>query len=288
MIKIGTCGFQFKDWKGTVYPENIKDSDILPYYNRTLGFDLVEIDASYYQIFNPRVSESWVKKTTGDFRFAVKCHRDMTLNEAGKVNPLDIKNDDVFKYFLSSFQPMIESGKLLTFLAQFGPVFFKNSAGKDYIRKFREHFKNLPLTMEFRHKSWLVPEEQQDTFDFLRKNNLSYAVVDEPKIRSLAPLVPEATTDLAYIRLHGRNKLWFENNGDKRYDYFYTDEELNDFIPFINSLDKNTSITTVFFNNCHAGAALKNAIKLKQMLGIATYIKKEEPTEQLGLPFDEQ
>jgi uncharacterized protein YecE (DUF72 family) len=289
MIKIGTCGFQFKDWKGTVYPKNIKDSEILTYYNKSLGFDLVEIDASYYQIFNPRVSESWVKKTTGDFRFAVKCHRDLTLNESGKVNPKEIDNNDIFKHFLSSFQPMIESGKLLTFLAQFGPVFFRNKENKDYIRKFRSHFKDLPLTIEFRHKSWLVPEQHKDTFDFLRENNLGYAVVDEPKIRNLAPLVPEATDDLAYIRLHGRNKQWFEADGEKRYDYYYSDEELSEFIPFIKALDKKTSITTVFFNNCHAGAALKNAVKLKQLLGIAEYVtkKEEQPGEQLGLPFDE-
>jgi uncharacterized protein YecE (DUF72 family) len=287
MIKIGTCGFQFKDWKGTVYPEKIRDSEILPYYNRTLGFDIVEIDSSYYQVFSPRVSESWVKRTTDDFRFAVKCHRDMTLNEMGRVNPLEVNNRDTFKYFLTSFEPMIKSGKVITFLAQFGPVFFKNSASKDYIRRFREQFGNLPLTIEFRHKSWLIPEQRQDTFDFLRENNLGYAVVDEPKIRSLAPLVPAATTDIAYIRFHGRNPQWFESGGGDRYDYYYSDDELTEFIPFIRELENKTRITTVFFNNCHAGAALKNAVKLRQMLGIANYSmeKEKNPGEQMGLPF---
>jgi uncharacterized protein YecE (DUF72 family) len=35
-IRIGTSGFSFKDWKGTVYPMDIKDAEMLPYYNHAL------------------------------------------------------------------------------------------------------------------------------------------------------------------------------------------------------------------------------------------------------------
>lgn len=287
MIKVGTCGFSFKDWKGTVYPANIKDKDMLSYYNKNLGFDLVEIDVSYYFIPSHDAVNAWVRKTDDDFQFAAKCNREMTLNEKGKVeNPLQVDNDDIFKGFINSFYPMIESGKLLTFLVQFGPVFFKNRKNIEYVKKFRQKFGDLPLTVEFRHKSWLKEEQRESTFKLLKNLNLGYAVVDEPKMRNLPPLVPRATTDLAYVRLHGKSKQWFGDGKDKRYDYFYSDEELMEFIPIIKNLERNTALTSVFFNNCHAGAALKNAAKLRQLLGIARKIKLETKAGQMNLPFD--
>ncbi|MCD4786256.1 MAG: DUF72 domain-containing protein [Candidatus Eremiobacteraeota bacterium] len=283
MIKIGTCGFSFKDWKGTAYPENIKNNEMLSYYNRKARFDTVEIDVSYYTILSQRATESWVRKTTDDFTFAVKCHKDMTLNDRGKVNPADVDNGEVFRKFLASFQPVIRSGKLLTFLAQFGPVFMKNQQNRDYLIKFRSIFGDLPLTVEFRHKSWLQDTQTEDTFDFLERNNLGYAIVDEPGLRSLAPFVPHATNDVGYFRLHGRNKRWFGGDRDQRYNYFYSDSEIGEFIPHIRMIAERTKVTSVFFNNCHAGAAFVNALRLISMLGLDRP-ERNDP-EQMELPF---
>ena len=285
MIKIGTCGFSFKDWVGPVYPKKIKKSDMLVYYNKQIGLDTVEIDASYYVIMNRRVAESWVRKTTGNFTFAIKCHKEMTLNEMGKVNPMEIDNSKVFDSFLESFRPISQSGKLLTYLAQFGPVFFKNRASMDYILKFRERFEDLPLIIEFRHKSWLSEEEKDDTFEFLKKNNLGYAIVDEPKLRALAPFVPKATNEIGYFRLHGRNKKWFGSDRDQRYNYFYTDRELTEFISPIQYISERTKITPIYFNNCHAGAAMLNALRLYKMLDLSPALNDIDETEQMELPF---
>lgn len=285
MIKIGTCGFSFKDWKGTVYPEDIKNKDILPYYNRELEFNMVEIDVTYYTLVSQKAVGAWLDKTTGDFTFAVKCHRDMTLNEMGNVNPFEVDNHETFQRFITTFRPMRESGKMLTFLAQFGPVFFKNRNNMDYLLKFKNYFGDWPLTIEFRHKSWLSETQREDTFNFLKENDLGYAVVDEPKLRSLAPLIPKATNNLAYIRLHGRNKRWFDSGQGDRYDYLYSEEELTDFIPIIRGLEQRTKLTAVFFNNCHAGAALKNAIKLRQLLDMARIRYPKTDLEQLELPL---
>ncbi|MFP4497032.1 MAG: DUF72 domain-containing protein [Vulcanimicrobiota bacterium] len=284
MIKIGTCGFSFKDWKGTVYPENIKDRDILPFYNKTLGMDIVEIDVSYYQLLPQNVAESWNSKTDRDFLFTIKCHKDITLNEMGKVDPLALNNGDVFDKFLYSYTPIINNNKLLTFLAQFGPAFNKNKKNVQYLSLLKEKFKSLPLTIEFRHKSWLEKENREDTFTHLRRLNLGYAVVDEPQVRSLAPFILNNTNPVGYFRFHGRNRDWFTATGDERYNYEYSDDELREFIPFIKELEKRTAVTTVFFNNCHSGAALKNSVKLRQMLGIAGY-NANLTGHQLKFPF---
>lgn len=285
MIKIGTCGFSFADWVGPVYPPKIKKADMLTYYNRELGLDTVEIDASYYTVMNRRVAESWVRKTTDDFTFAIKCHKDMTLNEIGKINPADLDNKSIFDVFLETFKPLKQSGKLLTYLAQFGPVFMKNRGNLDYILTFRERFGDLPLIVEFRHKSWLSEENAEDTFTFLEKNNLGYAIVDEPKLRALAPFVPKATNEIGYFRLHGRNKKWFGSDRDQRYNYFYSDEELSEFISPIQYISERTKITPVYFNNCHAGAAMVNALRLFKLLDLLPSRYEPEGSGQLEFPF---
>lgn len=38
-LQIGTSGFSFEDWKGTVYPEHLKKEEWLSYYERVLGFN---------------------------------------------------------------------------------------------------------------------------------------------------------------------------------------------------------------------------------------------------------
>jgi uncharacterized protein YecE (DUF72 family) len=287
MIRIGTCGFSFKDWKGTVYPKDINNSDILDYYNRKIGLDLVEIDVSYYTYVSRRAVESWVAKTGNKFLFSVKCHKEMTLNEVKPENMLAIDNAESFGKFINTYKPLADSGKLLTFLAQFGPMFFKSLKNQDYIKKMKETFEWLPLTAEFRHKSWLADNQKDDTFNFLKNQGVGYTIVDEPAVRSLAPFVSAVTSSVAYFRLHGRSQNWFGGDPAKRYDYLYSDKELEEFIPFIENLDKKSRITAVLFNNCHAGAALKNAIKLKQMLGMANYIEEAKTRpEQIDLPFE--
>ena len=41
MIKVGTSGFSFPDWKGTVYPAGIREKDMLPFYEKELGFNVL-------------------------------------------------------------------------------------------------------------------------------------------------------------------------------------------------------------------------------------------------------
>jgi uncharacterized protein YecE (DUF72 family) len=51
-----------------------------------------------------------------------------------------------------------------------------------------------------------------------------------------------------------------------RYDYLYREEELKEFIPDIKDISKKTVKTLVFFNNCHAGSAAKNAAQMAKLL----------------------
>ena len=51
-----------------------------------------------------------------------------------------------------------------------------------------------------------------------------------------------------------------------RYEYLYSEGELRKFIPDIKDISKKTGKTFVFFNNCHAGSAAKNAAQMAKLL----------------------
>jgi uncharacterized protein YecE (DUF72 family) len=51
-----------------------------------------------------------------------------------------------------------------------------------------------------------------------------------------------------------------------RYDYLYSEKELEGFIPDIKDISKKTGKTLIFFNNCHAGSAAKNAAQMAKLL----------------------
>jgi uncharacterized protein YecE (DUF72 family) len=129
----------------------------------------------------------------------------------------------------------------------------------------------LPVAVEFRHGSWLEPDRLDSIFAFLREHQLTYITADEPQYGNLATILflPDVTTEIAYFRFHGRNKEnWLKRGIETslRFAYLYSDEELKEFIPSIKSVDKRSRVTYAAFNNCHGGFAMKNALRLKELL----------------------
>ena len=267
-IKIGTSGFSFRDWKGTIYPKKLAPKDTLRYYEEDLGFDCVEINSTYYRLLSDRVFEGMAEKTSREFEFVVKGYRGTTHDpfdkRLGDKQPgIDTAKEDTEK-FIYSLQPLIERKKLGAVLLQF-PVFFSNnSRGREYILQCGEWFTDIPLVIEFRNSSWA----KDDTAGFLRENNMGYCSVDEPRLSRLMPFINEVTSSIGYIRFHGRNKNWFNAPAEERYNYLYSDDELESFIPEIKKMDRKAKKTYAFFNNCHAGSAAKNARAIKELLGI--------------------
>jgi len=92
MIKVGTSGFQFPDWKGVVYPESIKAPDMLPYLKREWGFQAMEVNFTYYSMPGTRTMKSLTERTTPDMDFSVKAHQTMTH----KVPEAAAEREDVF------------------------------------------------------------------------------------------------------------------------------------------------------------------------------------------------
>jgi len=262
MIKIGTSGFSFSDWKGTIYPLGLRESDMLSFYERELGFNALEINFTYYTLPSQKSFQAMSKKTSRGFEFVVKAYKGLTHEIRDRETGEIIENQEIFRKFKYSLIPLIEEGKLACVLAQFPYGFFPNRSNLEYLNRFKGEMEEIPLILEFRNQMWL----KEETFQFLERNGIGFCVVDEPKLPKLMPYLPRATSEIGYFRFHGRNPNWFNVPTSVRYDYLYSEKELREFIPDIKDISQRTSKTMIFFNNCHAGSAAKNAIQMARLL----------------------
>jgi len=263
MILVGTSGFSYKDWVGVLYPESIKSAEMLEFYATI--FPCVELNFTYYQMPGRRTIEGLVRKVPDDFEFCVKANKIMT-HEIDTDNDPDLLKK-TFSNFMEALKPMTTRGILGCVLAQFPWSFRKTASNIEYVLRFKELLPDIPVVAEFRNAQWITDE----TFNLLRSYNVAFCAVDEPKLPGLVPPVAEATSDLGYVRFHGRNakKWWKHSTPGERYDYLYSEAELKEWIPKILQVSDKTGKTYVFFNNCHSGQAAENARMLQAMLGLA-------------------
>ena len=217
MIKIGTSGFSFPDWKGPVYPEGIREKDMLPFYEKELGFNVLEVNFTYYTLPSQKSLAGMAQKTSGGFEFVVKSFKGMTHEIRDKETGTWVDNKETFKKFKYGLVPLIEERRLACVLAQFPYGFFPNRENSSYLERFKEEMENIPLVLEFRNRAWL----KEETFQFLEKKEIGFCVVDEPKLPQLMPYHPRATSEIGYFRFHGRNPNWFNVPAKVRYDYLY-------------------------------------------------------------------
>lgn len=262
MIKIGTSGFSFPDWKGTIYPKNIKERDMLSFYEKEMGLKALEVNFTYYSLPSQKSFEAMSKKVTKDFEFVVKAYKGLTHDIKDKNTGQVVDNREIFLKFRYSLTPLIEDGKLACILAQFPYGFFPNKENLGYLERFREEMGEIAMVFEFRNQAWL----RNEIFNFLREREIGFCIVDEPKLPKLMPYIPRATSGIGYFRFHGRNPNWFNSPISVRYDYLYSESELKEFIHDIREISKKTGKTLIFFNNCHAGSAARNAIQLAKLL----------------------
>jgi len=252
-IYIGTSGFSFDDWIGEVYPHNIKKDAMLTYYEKVLGFEALEVNYTYYAMPTQKTMASFMRKTSRNFYFTVKAYKGLTHEREDSL-------EDQCKRFKDGIAPLGENLKALLF--QFPYTFLPEKKTIDYLKTLRKNFHDNNIIAEFRNVRWF----QKQYIDMLKGLSWGWCIVDEPKLKGLVPFSPVLTSEIGYFRFHGRNKAWFGEPVNIRYDYLYTEEELKSFIPSITHIAGSTSCTFVFFNNCHQGKAVKNAQMLKEML----------------------
>ena len=261
MLRVGTCGFSYKDWVGPFYPLRIRPQSMLDYYAER--FAAVEIDSAYYAIPSASMFESMAHRTPPDFRFTVKAPGSITHVPADATPPADD-----LRAFRASLDPLLRAGKLGAVLAQFPNSFRPARDAFGRLELLRREWPDLRLVAEFRHRDW-----QKDSVGrILGALDIGWCNVDEPRLESLVRPDARTTSTIGYVRFHGRNaaKWWKqERSAAERYDYMYSVDELAEWLQRIEEVVDKTDETYVFFNNHRNGQAATNARQMMDLLDIA-------------------
>jgi len=252
----GIAGWSYPDWKGIVYPaESSGKFDPLSYI--ATFFDVVELNNTFYRIPESKIVEGWVRRVSHNprFRFTAKLWQGFT-HEKKPVAEAEVKQ------YLKAIEPVHRAGRLGVLLAQYPGSFKNNDETRDLLSDLATSFAGFPLVIEFRNRSWIVPE----TLDWLKEKGIGFCNVDEPVFRQNLKPSSYVTSPAAYVRFHGRNyQNWFqkEGNRDTRYDYLYSEEELDQWIPRIQEMAEKGKDVYVIGNNHFRGQAPANILQLK-------------------------
>jgi len=294
-VRVGTSGWNYPKgkgtWNGVFYPPSrgrAKSFDELAYYAER--FDTVEVNSTFYGQPREDVARGWVDRTPDNFEFSVKLYQkfthpgmfrkrvehtlslegaklsaaemDTVVGELARPTRTDL---DEFK---RGIDPVAAAGRLGALLAQFPPSFKSSPLERDYLEMLLREFKDFPVAVELRHRSW--SDDVKATLDLLNGHGAAWVQIDEPKFRlSVRQNALPNVKGFYYMRLHGRNaaKWWKHDSPDDRYDYHYSETELQEFADTVGAVRRLVKKSYVYTNNHYSAKSVANALTIKRMLG---------------------
>ena len=276
------------------YPDDVKNrpEDRLRFYAER--FPLVENDAAYYAMPDPKQAALWTERTPDRFVMSFKAFAPMTghptdprrlpkdlreglppaVSSKRRVYPKDLGAetlDELFARYWVALEPLRKAGKLGAILLQYPEWFAISRANKAEIVRAKERLPDDRVAVEFRNATWMSERNRGETIAFLRDAGLVYVTVDEPQgFPSSVPPVVEATTgELAIVRFHGRNAETWKKPGltaAERFNYLYSADELSEWAPRIDDLANDVSEVHLLMNNCYGDKAVRNAEQLADLV----------------------
>ncbi len=239
---IGTSGFHYPHWENDVfYPSGLPKSKQLEYYSEY--FDTVELNVTFYRLPSKEAFKGWRDRTPADFHFALKGSRFITHIKRLK----DAK--EPLSTFFENAAPL--RSKTSCILWQLGPNHHLNFDRLASFVKLLARRKGLRHAFEFRHESWLVPE----VFAIIRDAGMTVCRADWPEFTTATP------EDFAfeYVRRHGPRS-------GALYAGCYTEKHLKGDAGMIQKWVNQGKDVLIYFNNDAQGWAVKNALRLKELV----------------------
>src|SRR4028118_648738 len=143
-LYLGTSGWSYADWEGTIYPPGTTPARRLAEYVK--HFATVDIDSTFYGTPRGTTVERWRKVAPRGFLFAAKFPREVT-HERNLVG----SGAEAERFV----RTMAELGdRLGPLLLQLPPSFDVEGMGvlEDFLKRLPEGFR---YAVEVRHRSWL-------------------------------------------------------------------------------------------------------------------------------------
>jgi uncharacterized protein YecE (DUF72 family) len=182
MLYVGTSGWQYADWRGALYPQQLPQSRWLEHYAER--FETVEVNNTFYRLPPRSTFEDWRVRTPPDFHFAVKASRFLT-----HVKRLKEPKEPVAR-FLDHAGGLGQ--KLGPILLQLPPTMRADAAR--LAGALDEFPSGQRLALEFRHESWFTDE----IYSVLRERCATLVIAD--RLGKHSPL--ERTADWYFVRFH--------------------------------------------------------------------------------------
>jgi uncharacterized protein YecE (DUF72 family) len=242
-LHIGTSGWSYKHWAEIFYPKNTKPEKYLEYY--ITRFDCVELNSSFYNLPRGTTVTGWKNRTPETFRFCLKLSRYIThQQQLVNIEPAMHK-------FFSVFEIMKE---------RLGPVLIQLPPGLAYnkllicnfFNLLREKYNLFRFAVEVRNKSWI-----NDNFlELLSQNRIAFVIADSG---NRYPYYEAVTAGFFYLRFHGREQLYASD---------YSEAVLWQYGEKIRSWLSEGREVWAFFNNDYYGFAIKNAIRMREIVNL--------------------
>lgn len=229
-IRIGISGWTYEPWRGEFYPKGLVQKRELEYASRQLNS--IEINGTFYSLQKPESFLKWAAATPDDFVFAVKGSKYISHQKRLKDIRIPLAN-----FFASGL--LLLGKKLGPILWQFPPwERFDPVRISDFLKilprtsrdaaklalentiKISENasteaVENTQLRYAFepRHESFFVPE----FIELLIEYGASLTFADTA---GKWPYAEDITSDLIYIRLHGKDKLYESDYSGEELDHW--------------------------------------------------------------------
>jgi len=184
-ILSGTSGYSYKQWKGSFYPKELKDADLLRYYSSRLR--TVEINNTFYRMPTKALLEKWLAEVDPEFTFVLKASQKIS-----HVKRLKPGAEQDLAYLVETAAAL--GPRLGPLLIQLPPNFKKD------VPRLAAFLAGVPdgtrAAFEFRNESWF----DEETYEALRAGGAVLCAADtDDSGEAGPPLVP--TADWGYLRL---------------------------------------------------------------------------------------
>jgi uncharacterized protein YecE (DUF72 family) len=254
-VLVGTSGYGYVEWVGPVYPEGTKPDDFLRLYAQL--FPAVELNFSYYRMPTAGQLSKLLEQAGPGLNFSIKANETLTH----KIDPSCWR--DSAKTFRLALEPLRKAERLGAVLLQFPYAFHYEVDRRRYLSDILAELADLPLAVEFRNAEWY----NNRVIDSFKERKVSLVSLDLPNLQGLPPVMDVVTAPLAYVRFHGRNgETWWGSDSASRYDYLYSEQELEIWADRVKTIAAHADKVLVFFNNHRRGQAVKNAKTFGGML----------------------
>jgi uncharacterized protein YecE (DUF72 family) len=238
-LRIGCSGWNYASWKDDFYG-GLPARRWLEHYAR--HFDTVEVNNTFYRLPNKDAVARWVEQTPPAFVFAVKASRYLT-----HIKRLTDLEGGVERFY-ERIEPLVRSSKLGPVLWQLPPTFRRDD---ERLANAVARFPDGRHAIEFRHRSWFA----DDVYALLREHGVALVIADRPEVRAFQAHV--FTADWTFVRFHYGSRGRRGN---------YSDRELEEWAQRFEQWRRDVEIWA-YFNNDWEVFAVRNALRLKELLG---------------------